>query len=195
MKHLNKGRAFHSSTQVPLRPLGLWCRRSRAVERQTLRSGRIVRWGNITERERQLLLYDAQLGLAAVAVVLVRCIWQLAASFLSCHFYFLCGSHLTVRQRDTQTHRHGHAHTQTRTHHTHCSWSFQTQDVICRKKTSVMFCNTKTLNWIVHQAGGLLLYTPGEQTQFYLISKMFIYFFRIIVPLIITCLSMIGIWI
>lgn len=34
-------------------------------------------------------------GLAAVAVVLVRCIWQLAASFLSCHFYFLCGSHLT----------------------------------------------------------------------------------------------------
>lgn len=49
VKHLNKGRASHSSTQAPLRPLGLWCRRSRAVERLTLRSGRIVRWENIKE--------------------------------------------------------------------------------------------------------------------------------------------------
>lgn len=120
MKHLNKGRTSHSSTQAPLRPLGPWCRRSRAVERQTLRSGRIVRWGNIPgpycrmckwDDKCTLMMLKVKLGLAAVAIVPVRCVWQLAASFLGCHFYFLWESHLTVRQTHTFTHKHTQTHT------------------------------------------------------------------------------------
>lgn len=109
MKHLNKGRVSHSSTQAPLRPCGLWYRRSRTVERQTLRYGRIVRWekshralkgnsyGSMYKREPECaLMTRVKLGLASVAVVFVHCIWQLAASFRSCHFYFLSEWHLTV---------------------------------------------------------------------------------------------------
>lgn len=111
MKHLNKGRASHSSTQAPLRPWGLWCRRSRAVERLTLRSGRIVRWENIKELWKATfirgcknksvtthLMFKVKLGLAAVAVSFCTVFGSWQPHFSAVTFVF-CVDHTWQEER------------------------------------------------------------------------------------------------
>ena len=116
------------------------------------------------------------------------CALHLAAGSLVSELSLLFFVRITP-DRHTLVRAHTHTHTHTHTHiAAHCSWSFQTQDVICREQTTVMLQHKET-SLLVHQAGGLLGYIP-EEKHFSLVIIMSLLTYCIIISLANYCTSL-----